>query len=100
MVATARFSCSLAFNGSTVICYVNKFTTQISLRPQLTRAERVKCVLIAAGNLKNKLIKSMVAPARFERAIFGLGNRCSILLSYEAAYFFDFYETGCQPYTL
>ena len=24
------------------------------------------------------------APARFERAIFGLGNRCSILLSYEA----------------
>ena len=25
-----------------------------------------------------------LAPARFERAIFGLGNRCSILLSYEA----------------
>ena len=28
------------------------------------------------------LIKT--APARFERAIFGLGNHCSILLSYEA----------------
>lgn len=25
-----------------------------------------------------------LAPARFERAIFGLGNHCSILLSYEA----------------
>ena len=47
--------------------------------------------------------KKKTAPARFERAIFGLGNRCSILLSYEA--FLKVrtltltlgFATGCQP---
>ena len=82
-----RFSFSFAFNRSPIAFFFNWLLKKAMFRLLLTRAERNMSVLIAIGSFnytnhtKNKKI---LAPMRFERMIFGLGNHCSILLSYEA----------------
>lgn len=47
-----------------------------------------KKIIIALGLFRAKYFSNwkLLAPTRVERVIFGLGNHCSILLSYEAKY--------------
>ena len=76
---------SLALNVSTDFASMYFIHFAKVLRTLLTPARtrtRLRLVAFSSHNINSKQQK--MAPARFERAIFGLGNHCSILLSYEA----------------
>src|SRR3954470_10281148 len=50
----------------------------------LAAARRCECRCGYRPMTRSRRVSSFVTPARFERATYGLGNRCSIHLSYGA----------------